>query len=355
MWLNSYAFAYEYGKHRNKDVIFIRFSYDKELVKQVKQLPAQWSSSQKSWYVPDRQHFRSLFNLPAKENGKNALLQIHAINRSAFVKLQETLHLKGYSPNTIKTYSLEFAQLLYILKSYPVNDLTYDKVRSYFLYCIRKLQLSEQQIHGRINAIKFYFEQVLGKEKFMMDLPRPKKSYRLPKVLNTEEITCLLHKTTNLKHRLILKLCYGMGLRVSEITNLKITHIDSKRMQVLIAAAKGKKDRYVNLPNAVLEDLRVYYKTYKPKEYLFEGQYGGKYSIRSAQAIFKTALRRAGIKKKIGIHALRHSYATHLLENGTDITFIQNLLGHNSIKTTQIYTHIGKKEIAKVKSPLDNL
>ncbi len=136
--------------------------------------------------------------------------------------------------------------------------------------------------------------------------------------------------TANLKHNTILKLCYGMGLRVSEIVNLKIKDIDSRNMQVFVERGKGKKDRYVNLPQSVLEQLREYYKAYRPRTYLFEGQFGEQYSIRSTQQVFKNALRKAGINKDVGIHSLRHSYATHLLEQGTDIRFIQELLGHNN-------------------------
>jgi len=159
----------------------------------------------------------------------------------------------------------------------------------------------------------------------------------------------------NPKHALMLKLCYGMGLRVSEIVNLKITDIDSKRMLVHIEAAKGKKDRYVTLPSSILNDLRNYYKTYRPKIYLFEGQYGSQYSIRSVQAVFKNAMRKAKINKTVGIHGLRHSYATHLLECGTDMVFIQKLLGHKDIKTTEIYAKVSNRHLGNVKSPLDDL
>lgn len=187
------------------------------------------------------------------------------------------------------------------------------------------------------------------------DIPRPKKQLILPKTLSVQEIKRLFRVTKNPKHLLMLKLCYGMGLRVSEIVNLKVSDIDSDRMQVLIQRAKGKKDRYVNLPKSVLESLREYYKIYKPKEYLFKGQYGGAYAKRSAQAVFKEAMQKAKINKQIGIHGLRHSYATHLLEMGTDISLIQKLLGHNNLKTTLLYTHVSDKNLAKVKSPLDNL
>lgn len=146
-----------------------------------------------------------------------------------------------------------------------------------------------------------------------------------------------------------------MGLRVSEIVNLKITDIDSKTMQVLIERAKGKKDRYVNLRKSILEQLRIYFKDYRPKKYLFGNQYGEPYSIRSAQKVFSSALKKAGINKVVGIHGLRHSYATHLLERGTDISYIQNLLGHNDIKTTLRYTHVSKKSIQNIESPLDTM
>lgn len=153
----------------------------------------------------------------------------------------------------------------------------------------------------------------------------------------------------------MLKLCYGAGLRVSEIVNLKITDIDSSNMQLFIEKAKGKKDRYVNLPESILEQLRAYYKEYKPKRYLFEGQYGDKYSIRSAQKVFQNAMEKAKINKDVGIHGLRHSFATHLLEAGTDIRFIQELLGHKDLKTTLLYTHVTNNSIKKIKSPLDNI
>lgn len=146
-----------------------------------------------------------------------------------------------------------------------------------------------------------------------------------------------------------------MGLRVSEIVNLKITDVDSKNMQVLMEKSKGKKDRYANLPESILASLRDYYKAYKPKLYLFEGQYGGQYSIRSAQQVFKTALKKAKINKEVGIHGLRHSFATHLMENGTDERFIKELLGHKDINTTLRYTHVSDKSIKKIKSPLDNM
>ena len=197
---------------------------------------------------------------------------------------------------------------------------------------------------------------MLHRDKFFFtDIPRPRKKSILPKVIGKMDIAKLFARVENPKHLLMLKLCYGMGLRVSEIVNLKITDIDSGRMLVHIESAKGKKDRYVTLPSSVLDDLRNYYRTYRPKKYLFEGQYGGQYAIRSAQAMFRNAMQKAKINKSVGIHGLRHSYATHLLECGTDMYFIQQLLGHNNIKTTEIYAKVSNRQLGNVKSPLDDL
>jgi integrase/recombinase XerD len=348
---------YQIGTHNYKSVIFIRFKKDSKLNERVRKLVGvKWSQSQKAWYVSDSQQYREKFGLdPKLLVSKEALPHLYEANTQALTKYIETLQLKAYSPNTINTYKNEFGQLLQILKDKNIDDLDETKLRSYFLYCINTLKLSENTLHSRINAVKFYFEQVLGRENFFVEIPRPKKPSILPKVINLKDIKKMFEVTTNLKHNTLLKLCYGMGLRVSEIVNLKITDIDSKNMQVFIERAKGKKDRYANLPESILQQLREYFKEYKPKKYLFEGQYGGQYSIRSAQKVFTEALQKAKINKTVGIHGLRHSFATHLLENGTDITFIQQLLGHNDLKTTLRYTHVSKKSLKNIKSPLDTM
>ncbi len=356
--MSNNTVKYELANHKGKEVIFIRFDYDAALIARIKKLVGvQWSQSQKAWYVLDTTLYREKFGLTAKPLvGKEVLHKIDAINQPALQRYIETLQLKGYSVNTINTYRNEFAQLLYILKDKAVvDDLDAERLRGYFLYCINTLKLSENTLHSRINAVKFYFEQVLKREKFFFEIPRPKKPSILPKVINAQDIKKLFEVTTNLKHNTMLKLCYGMGLRVSEIVNLKITDIDSKNMQVLIEKSKGKKDRYVNLPLSILAQLRLYFKEYKPKKYLFEGQYGDQYSVRSAQQVFKDALKKGKINKDIGIHGLRHSFATHLLEAGTDVTFIQQLLGHSDLKTTLRYTHVSKKSLKNIKSPLDSM
>lgn len=343
--------------HKGQNIIAVEFEYDKELIKRFKLLPgAKWSNTLKCWYLPDTVAYRKQFSIAEKSPAGKAVLQkIHAVNAEALAIMEEKLTLKNYSSSTRKTYLIEFAQLLYVLKSTPVNKLSYDELRKYFAWCLREQKISANQLHSRINAIKFYFEKILKSEKFSFEIPRPKKPLLLPKVMGEESVVRLLEAAENPKHKLLLSLCYGMGLRVSEICSLKITDIDSDRMQVNIVAAKGKKDRYVNLPVSILESLRFYYLTYKPKLYLFEGQFGDKYSVRSAQEVFKQCLKKAGINKAVGIHSLRHSFATHLMEHGTDVSLIQKMLGHNDIKTTLIYTHVSLKTIKNIESPLDKI
>ena len=359
MSFNVQNYQFSIGKHHNDEVIQVQFPYNLQLKEELKRKfsSAKWSMSLKCWYLPDNNAIRKVVGLPQKsEVEKEMASKIHPVNLAALKRMHETLLLKSYSPNTIKTYCGEFLQLLYLLKDVSVDTLTAERLRSYFLYCVTKLKLSENIIHSRMNAIKFYFEQVLHREKiFFEEIPRPKKKSSLPKVISKNDIAKIFAQVENPKHLLMLKLCYGMGLRVSEIVNLKITNIDSKRMLVDIEAAKGKKDRYVTLPSSVLDDLRNYYRTYKPQIYLFEGQYGGQYSTRSVQAVFKKAMQKAKINKSVGVHGLRHSYATHLLESGTDMVFIQKLLGHKDLKTTEIYAKVSNRQLSKVKSPLDDL
>jgi site-specific recombinase XerD len=359
MVFNSKNYQFSIGKHQNKDVIFAHFAYNLSLKNalKVKFPSAKWCPSLKCWYLPDINGIRKEIGMrPKAESGKSVFSKIHPVNQAALKRMNDLLLLKAYSPNTIQTYCTEFAQLLYLLKDKSADTLTPERLRSYLLYCVTELKLSENAIHSRMNAIKFYFEKVLHRDKiFFEEIPRPQKKSSLPKVLSKKDIARIFANIENPKHLLMLKLCYGMGLRVSEIVNLKITDIDSKRMLVHLEAAKGKIDRYVTLPTSILEELRNYFKAYRPKIYLFEGQNGGLYAIRSVQAVFKNAMQKAKINKSVGIHGLRHSYATHLLELGTDMYFIQKLLGHKNIKTTEIYAKVSNRHLSNIKSPLDDL
>jgi len=205
-----------------------------------------------------------------------------------------------------------------------------------------------------LNAIKFWLEQVEGREKAFIQL-RPKEPKKLPGVLSMEEVSRLFQATENLKHRCILKTIYSGGLRLGELCNLRIQDIHSDRKQIFVHSGKGKKDRYTTLSNSLLVELREYFREYRPSYWLFEGQSGGQYSRRSVQAILRKAVDKSKINAHATVHTLRHSYATHLLESGTSLRHIQDLLGHASSKTTEIYTHLSNEERQQIISPLDRL
>ena len=373
--------------HKNKEVISICFTNNTGLnnaLKKVKNI--KWSATNTCWYIPCQKEnylllVKALTNKAVLDTSelKNYLQQRKTVipyqqekmrphtakmilqysisidNLAALDAYKKLLVLKGYSIHTIRNYCNAFHHLLRLLGTKNVSDLKKQHIMSYLLWLIENEGYSEAHLHTTINAIKFYFEKVLNRSEEFYDLPRPKKPFKLPEILAEEEIIMIIKNIENIKHRVMIMTAYSAGLRVSEIINLKINDIDSKRMMMHIKAGKGKKDRLVPLSKKLLEALREYYKIYKPKQYLFEGQYGGMYSTRSAQLILQHAKAKAGIRKKGSIHSLRHSYATHLMEAGTDIRIIQDLLGHNSIKTTMRYMHVSKKEIGKVQSPLDKL
>ena len=281
--------------------------------------------------------------------------QMSAVNLLALDRFVKTLALKAYSPATMHHYRQEFQKLLMLLGELDVSSLTTEQVKSYLLWLITKKGYGESHANTAVNAIKFYFEKVLLQPRVVYDLPRPKKPLVLPKVMGKESITRIIQSMDNLKHQSMLMLAYAAGLRVSEIVALKFVDIDSDRMCINIRRAKGKKDRVVALSPILLDHLRDYFRAYRPKEWLFEGQGGGQYSARSVQQVFKDAKALAGVKTPGGIHTMRHSFATHLLESGTDIRFIKDLLGHNSLSTTLRYTHVSLKQITLIKSPLDDL
>lgn len=267
----------------------------------------------------------------------------------------EKLETMRYSLNTIKTYRQLFEEFINYYPSKAIDDITEQEIVAYIRYLVKERGISSSYQNQAINAIKFYYEKVAGGVRKFYQLERPLKEQKLPLVLSVEEIQAMIKVTVNLKHKLLIMMCYSAGLRISELLNLRVTDLDSKRMQIKITAAKGKKDRYSILSEKMLPLLREYYKVYQPKEYLFEGLDGGPYSERSMQAVVKEALEKAGVGKPATVHTLRHSFATHLLENGTDLRYIQTLLGHSSSKTTEVYTHVTSRALSGIKSPLDGL
>lgn len=295
------------------------------------------------------------YNNPLKINPFDALC---AANMNAYHDFINLLRAKAYSPSTFKTYRNEFLIFLKKLKDIPAEKLDAEHIKRYIIHCLEIEKLTENTVHSRLNALKFYYEQVLGKEKMFFELPRPKKPLQLPKVLGESEVSKLFNAINNIKHKAILFTAYSAGLRVSEVVKLRLQDIDSSRMQIFVEKAKGKKDRYVMLSSLLLDILRGYIKSLKntPTYYLFEGQNKHEhYSCRAAQDVFKMAKDKAGITKKMSFHSLRHSFATHLLDKGVDIKYIKDLLGHFNIKTTERYLHIRKDKLMSISSPLDDL
>jgi integrase/recombinase XerD len=264
----------------------------------------------------------------------------------------EKLKVMRYSESTIRNYSSALKELAHFYKDRQLADLAIEDIEKFLLYITEQRGVSTSYHNVSIGAIKFYFEKVLERN-ITLKISRPRREKKLPEVLSEEEVLILLKKTENIKHKCILMTIYSGGLRLSELVALKVSDIDSKRMKIFIKGAKGNKDRYTILSKELLKWLREYYKLEKPEKWLFEGVTGGQYSMRSVQNIMHEAVLRAGIKKQATVHTLRHSFATHMLENGVDLRYIQNLLGHNSSKTTEIYTHITTKGIDRLTSPLD--
>ena len=268
--------------------------------------------------------------------------------------IEQRLYLKGYSTNTIKTYKACLNAFFNHHINYEIESLSKQDILNYMELIVKK-GYSKSTQNQHINAIKYYYEKFLNREREFYFVERPIKDKKLPIVLSKSEVQHIISSTYNLKRRTILAVIYSCGLRVSELINLKIADIDNKRMVINIKNAKGNKDRQVQLTESILHLSRVYYKNYKPICYLINGQNGDKYSATSIQKIIKSSSKKAGINKKVTPHTLRHSFATHLLENGTDIRFIQTILGHNDIKTTQIYTHVSSTHLKNIRNPSDGL
>jgi len=270
-------------------------------------------------------------------------------------QFKQLIAIENYSEQTQRTYYSAIKLFLEHLEKLSLEKVSDKEIRDYLYLCTDERKYSYSSMKQVIASIRFLYQKVLVKpipEALNLRLRKPSTS---PTVLSQQDIAKLIEATSNLKHKTILFLIYSAGLRLNELLELRIGDIDSEAMRIHIKSGKGKKDRYIMLSENVLVLLRKYYITYKPQDYIFEGQKGGKYSPKSVQSIFKKSLKQAGIKKKATVHTLRHSFATHLLDDGTDIRYIQELLGHKRLETTQIYTHVSSYSINKIKSPADKL
>ena len=269
-------------------------------------------------------------------------------------KMIQQMELKCYSKNTITTYIDCLASLSMYYNSSP-DLLSTDQTREFIHYNLTEKKLSKSWMNQMISSLKILFCDVLRKEWNCLDIPRPRREKKLPVVLSKAEVSKIINTPINLKHKAFLMVTYSAGLRLSEVCNLKIGDIDSQRMLIRVVQAKGSKDRYTILSPITLALLRMYWKVYRVKTFLFETKENTSVSSRMAQHIFKNALEKSGVKRQVGIHSLRHSFATHLLEQGVSLPIIQQLLGHTSLKTTSIYLHVQEYSILAVKSPLDTL
>ncbi len=269
--------------------------------------------------------------------------------------MAEYLDENRYSPRTRESY---LAVLEFFFRYYDAKDpaeITEDEISRFIYDFIIKLGYSASYQNQVVSAIKTYYA-ISGRGRVNPGkLERPRRQRVLPKVLSKEEVGSILNSVRNIKHKLLLWMIYSCGLRRSEVTNIMLPDLDRDRSLIHIREGKGGVDRIVPVSGRVWDKVDEYLSSYNPRNYLFEGQTGGRYSAESVYQVFKGALKRAGIKKEVGVHSLRHSYATHLHENGVDIRYIQELLGHRSTRTTEIYTHVSRRNLAAVRSPIEDL
>ena len=364
------------ANHRNHEVVKVEFIYNKSIIDLLKQSTnARWSKTMHCWYfIKDDFNLNLFFDLlksiayidysvfkqpPQSERHPTPPVNI-SLDYRKWIRLPEgyyeKLIQKRYSESTINCYTSYFKDFMHHFRKNDLTDITSDEINQYIMGIVQDRKISTSQQNQRISAIKFYYEKVLGFDRFTIQIDRPLKRRSLPNVLSKKEVQSIIQNCTNLKHKCILSLIYSAGLRRSELINLQVSDINSEQKLIRIRDAKGRKDRMTLLSESLLKQLRIYYKQYHPKIWLFEGrELESQYSATSIAKILNEACVRARIKRKVTPHILRHSFATHLLEQGTDIRYIQELLGHESSKTTEIYTHVSNREFKNIKNPLDDI
>jgi site-specific recombinase XerD len=361
------------GVHRKEKQIFIGFKHDWALINVVKHIPnAKWSATLKSWYVKNNpENLRQIMSVfkghafvdnsqllnkqetktnrfPNKQKRKLTDEQRQLLNN--FYK-----YLKGkrYSKSTVETYSFFIADFIEFNTKKKLLTLTNRDVELFIESVFIKRNYSISTQRQFISAVKQFIQFFPETEISNMALTRPKKSKKLPTVLSPEEVIAIIQQTRNLKHRAFITLMYSAGLRIGELLSLKLSDFNLERKQLHIKNSKGRKDRYVTLADSFIPILKNYITTYNPKIYFVEGFLGKPYSASSVRKVLFRSCKAAGIHRKVTPHTLRHSYATHLLENGVGLRHIQELLGHAKPETTMIYTHVARKDLMDIASPLD--
>jgi integrase/recombinase XerD len=360
--------------HKGENVLLIKFPYNKEIQEAIKKMktPARWSVSKSSWYVhytreaafEIKKHLgpiciieASILKQKLKEIHESERRQQHLQNNyDKIAHFSDWMHSRRYSESTVNTYIDALKTFLKFFHSKSIEDISNDDIIYFNNEHILRNNLSASYQNQVVNAVKLFFRQI-EKRSIEIDLiHRPKRQKLLPNVLSKEEVKMIIEAPSNIKHKAMLSIIYACGLRCGELLSLKPEHVDSRRGVLIIKQAKGRKDRIAPLSAKIVELLRSYFQAFKPEIYLFEGQTKGqRYDARSLQLVLKQSVEKAKVKKPVTLHWLRHSYATHLLENGTDLRYIQEILGHRSSKTTEIYTHVSNKSIQKIVSPFDSL
>ena len=360
--------------HRGGDQIGLYFKYDTALIAHIKKLEGiRWSATNKCWYVKNQKgilnriftHFKGiawldLDNLKkqekqsTKKQSKRPTKPVKPQKKipEAYSRL---LVRRRYSPNTINTYTHFFKQFINYFPDTDLDQLTEDHIRQFQDYLVSKRKVSISTQNQAINAIKYYFEQVLDGERKTYHIERPRREKKLPQILSEQQILRIIEATENLKHQSIIVVMYSAGLRVGELLKLRRQDLNFDKNLIFVRDAKGKKDRTTILAESTAKMLHVYLEEYKPNYWLFEGPGRKQYSSTSVNALLKISAKKAGIEQRVSSHMLRHSFATHLLEQGVDLRYIQSLLGHSNSKTTEIYTHVSKRSLANIRSPLDTI
>jgi integrase/recombinase XerD len=359
---------------RDKERIFVSFEYNSEINQIIRGLPgATWSQTNQQWHFPVNKQIVEM--LKEAMSGK-AELNIDTLNKqlkeielarytqqfrlteentNAVQTFKNWMTQKRYSPLSIANYIDHVSRFLKYYHPKIYTEFSAEDVVNYNYRVIIQKNQSISYQNTLVGALKLFYSAIPTATMNISRLQRPFKEHKLPQVLSKDEVLRILQSSDNLKHRALLSITYACGLRRSEVLAIELRDLDKDRKLIRIVQAKGMKDRYVPFSKKLRELLLDYYKEYKPKKYLFEGQYGGQYSGRSLAQVFDRCLKATGIKKDVSLHSLRHSFATHLLESGTDIRYIQELLGHSSPKTTMIYTHVSTKAISNISSPFDDL
>jgi site-specific recombinase XerD len=358
--------------HKKQYYIGLKFKYNDDLLAIIRHIPlARWSKTHRIWYLPNtKENIKLIVKCFKKDanvdttgldaepiiwasNKPKRLRQLSSEQKLLLNNFYKYLKGKRYSKSTIDTYTFFTADFIEFNGNKALEKITNRDVELFIESVFIKRNYSVSTQRQFISALKLFIVFEPSTQINSLKLVRPSKDKKLPNVLSQEEVLDLIRHTTNLKHKTIITLLYSCGLRISELLNLKLSDIDSDRKQLYVNHSKGRKDRVVSLANTILPLLKTYYINYKPKEYLFEGVGGKKYSPESVRQFIKRNAKSAKINKVVTPHTLRHSYATHLLENGVDIRYIQSLLGHSKPETTMIYTHVRRKDLMHINNPLD--